>query len=197
MRLNDQSHILYGFEKINYHNNSNDTLHFLYFHLWPNAYRNDKSAFCEQTVENNQTSFYFSKPEQRGFIDSLNFKVNGESVNKSDFNNNPDIVVLELLNPIPPHAAVEITTPFRVVLPNVFSRLGYQNQTYQISQWYPKPAVYDRLGWHPMPYLDQGEFYSEYGSFTVNITLPENYVVAATGDLQNEKELAFLKNTNA
>ena len=44
-----------------------------------------------------------------------------------------------------------------------------------------------------MPYLDQGEFYSEFGNYNVQITLPANYVVAATGDLQNESEIAFIQ----
>ncbi|HRQ50474.1 MAG TPA: M1 family aminopeptidase, partial [Agriterribacter sp.] len=56
-----------------------------------------------------------------------------------------------------------------------------------------KPAVYDHRGWHPMPYLQQGGFYSETGNFDVTITLPENYAVAATGVLQNESEKAWLK----
>jgi hypothetical protein len=60
-----------------------------------------------------------------------------------------------------------------------------------ICQWYPKPAVYDRRGWHPMPYLEMGEFYSEYGKFTVHITAPANYVIAATGTMQEEKELTY------
>jgi hypothetical protein len=70
--------------------------------------------------------------------------------------------------------------------------LGHEGQTYQITQWYPKPAVYDKDGWHAMSYLDQGEFYSEYGSFDVGITLPKSYVVAATGDLQTDSEIEFL-----
>ena len=57
-----------------------------------------------------------------------------------------------------------------------------------ITQWYPKPAVYDQDGWHIMPYLSQGEFYSEYGRFNVSITLPMNYTVGSTGDLQNIEE---------
>jgi hypothetical protein len=48
--------------------------------------------------------------------------------------------------------------------------------------------VYDREGWHAMPYLDQGEFFSEYGAFEVRITLPSNYVVGATGELQEAEE---------
>ena len=60
-----------------------------------------------------------------------------------------------------------------------------------ITQWYPKPAVFDQ-NWHPMPYLSQGEFYSEFGSFDVSITLPSNYTVGATGDLQNQDEIIRL-----
>ena len=70
-------------------------------------------------------------------------------------------------------------------------------KVYQVTQWYPKPAVYDQKGWHPMPYLDQGEFYSEFGNFDVSITLPENYVVAATGDLQNEDEKKWLLSSSS
>ena len=62
------------------------------------------------------------------------------------------------------------------------SRLGHIGQAYAITQWYPKPAVYNKDGWHQMPYLNQGEFYSEYGNYDVKITLPKNYVLAATGD---------------
>ena len=52
-----------------------------------------------------------------------------------------------------------------------------------MTQWFPKPAVYDRKGWHPMPYLNQGEFYSEFGTFDVKITLPQDYRIMATGDI--------------
>ena len=97
VRLNDQSHILHAYEKIKYTNHSSDTLKFIFFHLWPNAYKNDKSAFNEQMVENQQTSFYYSKEEKRGFIDSLKFRVDNEEVNISEYNNLNDVVLLELL----------------------------------------------------------------------------------------------------
>lgn len=194
VKLDDKNHILRGYEKINYTNNSPDTLRYLFFHLWPNAYKNDKTAFTEHLVENGKTDFYLSPIDQKGFIDSLQFTVNDENVQVSEYDNHQDVIVIELNKPLLPAQQITINTPFRVVIPEVFSRLGHNEQNYQISQWYPKPAVYDHKGWHPIPYLDQGEFYSEFGSFNVRITLPANYVVAATGVLQNPKELLF-KNT--
>ena len=83
--------------------------------------------------------------------------------------------------PLLPGQSAKITTPFHEKIPFNFSRGGYVENTYQITQWYPKPAVYDNKGWHPMPYLDQGEFYSEFGNFNVQITVPEEYIIAATG----------------
>ncbi len=190
--LDDENHILRGKETIHYKNNSNDTLRFILFHLWANAYKDDKSTYTEHEVENRDTKFYYSKEEQRGFIDSLEFKVDNENVNISNFNNLEDVILVELNYPLLPNQQIEINTPFRLVIPEVFSRLGHNDQDYQISQWYPKPAVYDTKGWHPMPYLDQGEFYSEFGHFDVNITLPKNYIVAATGVLENDNEKQFL-----
>jgi hypothetical protein len=92
-----------------------------------------------------------------------------------------------------PGGSIDVSTPFRVKVPSgSISRLGHIGQSYQITQWYPKPAVYDKNGWNPMPYLNQGEFYSEFGSFDVSITIPENYVVGSTGDLQNASEIKFM-----
>ena len=191
--LNDTAKTLEGFEKLEYYNNSPDTLKFIWFHLWPNAYKNDKTAFSEQLVNANQTDFYFSKEQEKGYINRLSFKVNDINADVQAHSKHIDIVKLVLPKPLPPGRSATITTPFHVKLPKNFSRGGYVGQTFQITQWYPKPAVYDSKGWHEMPYLDQGEFYSEFGKFDVTITLPANYIVAATGALQNKDELEKLK----
>lgn len=193
VKLDDRAHILRGHEEIGYVNRSPDTLRFILMHLWPNAYRNDRTAFTAHQVENGDKDFYYSDAEDRGFIDSLSFTADGQAVSLSEYNNQPDIALLELPEPLAPGQKITLATPFRVVIPEVFSRLGHDGQQYQISQWYPKPAVYDRDGWHPMPYLDQGEFYSEFASYSVKITLPREYVVAATGDLQEEDEKKFIE----
>ena len=190
--LNDIEHTLDGFIKIQYTNNSPDTLHFIWFHLWPNAYKTDRTAFSEQMLQNGRTDFYFSEKDQKGYINHLDFRVNGSEAQTEDHPLFIDIIKVMLPKPLAPGSQIEITTPFHEKLPFNFSRGGHVGQSYQITQWYPKPAVYDSKGWHEMPYLDQGEFYSEFGSFDVRITLPENYVVAATGELQNENERNWL-----
>ena len=189
--LDDKNHILRGYQEMMYTNNSPDTLEYIFMHLYPNAYKHDHTAFAKQKVENGDTKFYYSEKYEKGFIDSLSFTANNLPLNYSKYNDNEDIVFLELVEPILPGKSITIETPFRVVIPKTFSRLGHIGQSYQITQWYPKPAVYDKDGWHMMPYLDQGEFFYEYGDYDVEMTLPSNYVVASTGDLQTESEKEF------
>lgn len=192
--MNDKDHTLDGFEKIQYTNNSPDTLRYIWFYIWPNAYKNDRTAFSEQLLQIGRTDFYFSESEDRGYINRLDFRVNEISLKTEDHPNYIDVIKIILQQPLLPGSTAEITTPFHVKLPKNFSRGGHTGQSYQITQWYPKPAVYDNRGWHTMPYLDQGEFYNEFGNYEVKITVPQNYVVAATGELQNEDEKIWLLN---
>ncbi len=196
VRLNDEAHTLSGREEITYINHSPSKLDTLWFHLWPNAYKNNHTALAKQLLVHGKTDFYFSKPEERGYIDSLDFVVNDKKITWVFDKTNVDICLLILNESLMPGDSVKISTPFFVKIPDAkFSRLGHTNQAYFITQWYPKPAVYDASGWHAMPYLDQGEFYSEFGSFDVSVSLPRNYYLAATGDRVDAKEEeAFILN---
>ncbi|MBC3542065.1 hypothetical protein H7U12_20410 [Rufibacter sp. H-1] len=190
VKLDDERHTLKATEQVEYVNHSPETLTFLYFHLWPNAYQDRSTAFAKQQLLNGEDEFHFAPQEARGSISGLDFKIDGQNVTWELDAQHPDIAKLTLNQPLYPGGRIIISTPFQVKLPDSFSRLGHVGQSYQISQWYPKPAVFDHEGWHPMPYLDQGEFYSEFGSFDVRITLPANYTVGATGELQNAAERA-------
>ena len=191
--LNDEDHTLSAFEEFKYTNNAPCALDFIYIHVWPNAYKNNETGLAKQLYRLNEKRLEYASDASRGYIDSLDFKINGESAKWAYDNTNIDIVKLTLNKPLEPGASITVSTPFKVKIPSgKISRLGHIGESYQITQWYPKPAVYDRDGWHQMPYLNQGEFYSEYGSFEVSITLPKNYVVGATGDLQTPSEVDFL-----
>jgi len=192
--LDDQNHMLHGFEEIRYTHHAPEALKKLFFHLWPNAYKNNQTTLAREQFRQDGRHFLFDLKSQQGYIDSLDFRVNGQQVRWHYHEDHPDICTIELNQPLERGETIEITTPFRVKIPRgVTSRLGHIGQSYKITQWYPKPAVYDQRGWHPMPYRDMGEFYSEYGSFDVSITLPENYVVAASGKLQTPSEIKWLK----
>lgn len=191
--LNDRLHELNGNVTITYKNNSPSTLDRIYFHLWPNAYRNEYSALAKQLYRNGDEVLFVCPDSSKGWIDSLFFTHENKLLKWEYDTDNKDICLVYLPKIIRTGEEIVINTPFKVKIPSgEISRLGHLGQSYQITQWYPKPAVYDRKGWHPMPYLNQGEFYSEYGSFDVSITLPKNYVVGATGDLQTKSEINFL-----
>lgn len=192
-KLNDEKHELRCFEKINYINNSPDTLEYIYFHLWPNAYNGESSALAKQLLAFQNKDITKYPKSKLGWIDSLDFKSKEKALNWKYDEHHKDIAKVYLDIPLNPGDSVDISTPFLVKLPSAeISRLGHIGQSYQITQWYPKPAVYDKNGWHQMPYLNQGEFYAEFGSFDVSIELPENYIVGATGDLQNKAEIERL-----
>jgi hypothetical protein len=190
--LDDANHILQGQVRMEYVNHAPHTLTEIWIHLWPNAYHSRRTAFCRQQLRMGQTDFYFAPDSALGYIRQLDFRVNGQVASWQYHPEHTDIARIVLAEPLPPGGRATIETPFQVKIPATFSRMGHRGQSYQITQWYPKPAVYDARGWHPMPYLDMGEFYSEFGSFEVEITLPENYVVGATGVLQSPQERAFL-----
>ncbi len=184
--LNTSEKTLDGFITIDYTNNAPDTLHYIWIHLWPNAYKNDQTAFSEQLLQNGRTDFYFSDESEKGYINRLNFEVNGKPATLEDHPLYIDVTKLVLPEPLAPGKSVNITSPFHEKIPFQRSRLGYNGDYFALTQWFPKPAVYDREGWHPMPYLDQGEFYSEFGNYKVEITVPRKFEVAATGTLINK-----------
>lgn len=191
--LNHEEKTLEGVIIINYQNNSKDTLNEFFFHVWPNAYADKYSTFGKQQLENGNAEFLKAAPQDLGYLSGLSFTQNGNEVRYTPYNNWNDVVKVLLHEPILPQQKTIFETPFKVKFPAVFSRMGVDGNYFIASQWYPKPAKYDQDGWHPMPYLDQGEYYSDFASFDVSITLSEDFFVASTGILQNEEEILKLQ----
>ena len=182
-RLDDANHTLDGSIKLLYTNHSPDTLFYIWINCSPNAFKNDRTAFSEQRLEDGSTDFYFSTPQKRGYINRLDFRVDGKEAKMMDHPQYIDIIKLILPKPLPPGDEITLTTPFHVQLPYNFSGNGWSADGYRVTQWFPKPAVYNSKGWHPLPYLGQNEVSGEYGSFDVVITVPKRFTIAATGDL--------------
>ncbi|NBB87170.1 MAG: M1 family peptidase [Bacteroidetes bacterium] len=91
--------------------------------------------------------------------------------------------------------SLALTIDFSFELPDYGAdRMGMfdaeEGTVYQLAQWYPRMYVYDDVnGWNVLPYLGQGEYYLEYGQFTLDITVPHDFIVTATGALQNPEEV--------
>lgn len=188
--LDDKKNELSGDVRIIYQNNSPNILNEIFIHAWPNAYSSDESAFAKQKFEDGSLRFYHSETSQRGNMRDLNFRVDGTLVDWQWLEIDYGKIILK--EPLASGASIEITSPFTVKIPDSYSRMGHQDQAYQITQWYPKTALYDDEGWHPYSYLDMGEYYNNFGDYDVKITIPDNYRVGATGELQTQSELDWL-----
>jgi hypothetical protein len=165
--------------KLQYTNHSPDTLAFIWFHVWPNAYRNDRTLYSEQLLENGDTRFYFSSREQKGYLNRLDFRVNGNLARMEDHPEYIDVVKLILPKPLLPGDSISISSSFHLRLPFNFNGNGYSAHHFELRNWYPEPAVYDAHGWHPMPFLLQGGAYHEAADYNVEIEAPPVYRIAA------------------
>lgn len=187
--LNVPAQSVEGAIELSYFNNSPQALNEIILHIWPNAYKNTSTPFAKQQLKNGKIDFEFFTESQRGNISQLSFTSKGKTLKWQYFPNQEDIIRVVLDQPLLSGDSIKIQTPFKVKLPELISRGGKGNAAfYAITQWYPKPAVFDVNGWHPMSYLDQGEFYSEFGNFDVSITVPDSITVAATGNMVEFKD---------
>lgn len=179
-------------QDVTYTNNSPDELSFIMFHVWPNAFANRHTPFGQEAVISGNKVFYHAKEAEFGNLQVLNFMVGDQILTIERSETLAEIIKVNLPKPLKTGETVVISADFIVDIPKLFSRLGYAGNLYSITQWYPKPAVYDVNGWNTFVYQAQGEYYSEYGNYKVEITLPANYRVGATGVLQEKAELDWM-----
>jgi hypothetical protein len=98
---------------------------------------------------------------------------------------------VDLPAPLAPGDTLQFEVEWYWTLPEYgFGRMDREGTLYQVAQWYPRLAVFDDVhGWNIEPFLGAGEFYQEYGSFRVALTVPDIFVVTATGTIENAAEV--------
>ena len=106
VQLDDENHTLSAYEKITYTNNSPDTLKFIWFHIWPNAYKNDSSALAQQFLHLGSNRFKYNKEKDRGYIDSLDFSIDGIDTEWQFHPDWIDVAKVTLPKPLPPKGNV-------------------------------------------------------------------------------------------
>ncbi len=179
-RLDTVKHELTAEQRLGYWNNSPDTLSFVWLHLYPNAFRDNSTHFARESESFHDYGLRLAKPEDLGFIEVGTISAGGGRL-VLEYSGDPTSARVRLPSPLAPGDSAVFDISFRVKVPRIFCRLGRQGAHYEVSQWYPKMAVYDRRGWHPDGYHYLGEFYGEIGDFKVGLWLPRNMVVGATG----------------
>jgi hypothetical protein len=175
VQLDDRHNSLDGSLQLKYINLSSDTLQFIWFQLWPNAFKNDRTAYSDQMLDSGNVNFYFSQKEQKGYINRLVFRVDNEVLQQEDHPRYADIIKVHLLHPLLPQGEVIIHTPFHVQLPYNFSGFGYMGHSYEIRNWYPAAAWYDVNGWKPEPFTGQPQ--RVIADYDVTVSLPKKYIL--------------------
>lgn len=197
-----------GLEKMEYTNNSPDTLKKLFLHLYWNAFQ-PNSSMDIRSRELGKTIFTNRKGEDvpdwddrvKDRIGNLTEKEIGyDSVSYVKISGQEQkliyhetILEVQLNKPILPQSKTILEVSFKAQTPVQIRRSGRDNAEgirYSMSQWYPKMVEYDYQGWNANPYIAR-EFYGVWGDFDVNITIDKNYMVAATGVLQNASQIGY------
>ncbi|MDI6739482.1 MAG: M1 family metallopeptidase [Candidatus Edwardsbacteria bacterium] len=178
--LDTVKHSLEATERLRYFNNSPDTLPFVWFHLYPNAYKDRTSLLARDAERFHDYRGRLLRDKDRGFIQVQSLRIQGTDLSLAPGEDSTSVRV-GLPAPLMPGDSTNFDIQFTVKLPRIISRLGHDKAHYEISQWYPKIVVYDEKGWHPDGYRYLGEFYGDYGSFQVGIITPTGMKVGATG----------------
>jgi hypothetical protein len=181
--LDPATQMITGSETITYGNHSPDTLYFLWVQLDQNLFApgsRGAQVFPEE-----------SRFGGGGFEGGYTISRVAADGRELETRIDDTLMRVDLARPLPPGGTMTFSIDWNFHVPEQGAdRMGRDGDLYLLAQWYPRLAVYDDVnGWNTMPYLGQGEFYLEYGDFTVSLTVPATYVVGATGTLENPEEV--------
>jgi hypothetical protein len=196
VRLDAEKKQLVGTQRVTWTNPSSDTVADLWFHLYLNAFKNSRSTFMRESG-GSLRSDQMAK-DSWGWMDITALKLadgrdllRGASFQHPDDDNADDQTVMRvaLPEPVPPGGTVAFDAQFRAQLPEVFARTGYKRNYFMVGQWFPKLGVYEpagmrgrtKGGWNCHQFHANSEFYADFGSYRVAITVPKGFVVGATG----------------
>lgn len=172
--LNPPTNSVSGFTKIFYVNHAGVALNELVFHIYPNAF------------------------QPSGNLQISSIESGGSGLDYTVTGSDQTLLTVDLVGgsgpgQLAPGEIIEVDLHYDVYIPYRQDRFGwyhrespYEFLAYNLGNWHPIIAVYDDRGWDTNPYSHMGEsFYSDVANFTVHLTVPEDYIVAATGELQS------------
>jgi hypothetical protein len=188
--INEKTDIISGKMQLTYWNNSPDTLREVFFHLYENAFQ--PCSYYDDLQHNNQVKPKYGKYESKCLGTTVDtFKHSGK-LKQVELDNT--IMQVKLDEPLLPNASTEFEVVFKTYFDTgsvrrrnkVYKSYGYKH--YNGVHWYPIICVYDaKFKWTTDQHLGR-EFYANFGTFDVELTFANNFIVEATGVLQNRNE---------
>ncbi len=193
--MNVNTYRYQGTQHLVYTNNSPDTLHQVFYHLYYNAFQpGSQMDVRSRTIVDPDPRVMdrISKlsPDEIGYLKISNLKQDGQEIEGKTIGT---IYQVKLAHPILPGEQSTLTLDFEGQVPLQIRRAGRNNAegiALSMSQWYPKLAEYDYEGWHPDPYIAR-EFYGVWGDYEVYITIASDYIIGGSGYLQNPEEIGY------
>ena len=189
--VNEDSNTVAGTESLTYWNNSPDTLAYVFFHLYQNMTL--KGGHQADLIKQNNLKEKFGKYEAAGLgCEMKSIKSNGADL-KTEWDYT--LVKVYLVKPLLPGENMNFEITFKTYWDKgserrrfkMLNSWGYKH--YDGVHWYPRICVYDRkFGWDTNQHLGK-EFYGDFGTYDVNLNFASNFIVEATGTLQNESEV--------
>ncbi|SDH42535.1 M1 family metallopeptidase [Mucilaginibacter sp. P19] len=172
-----QNRTVKGTEQITYVNNSPDTLKRLNMKLILNIHKPGAARFGDAGADYLTPGIQFDS-----------FSINGEAKKVASGSTNQ---MVGLSKPLMPHDSVKLDIGWHFEVSKESGREGMiDSTTCYLAYFYPRVSVYDDYnGWDRLPFLDAQEFYNDFNDYTLHVTAPKNYVVWATGTLQNPEEV--------
>ena len=199
--LDDENQRVYGVEKINYTNKSPDHLEYLWIQLDQNVRNPESETYkIQQGNIKDGVSLYEYFNLFHTFPGGFNIDyVNDEKGSPFSVKVNHTMMRVDLATPLQSGDSITINIKWWYNINDrmeIGGRSGYEyfkeddNYLYTIAQFFPRMAVYsDVTGWQNKQFLGRGEFTLPFGDYDVKLTVPENMVVGATGEIQNEDEV--------
>ena len=187
-RLDAARHQIEASEVLTWTNAGTTPVDRLPFHLYLNAFKNEQSLFMQSSRGVVRTAH--ASDNGWGWIEVTSLQIGGvELASSLVFPHTPDqsVAELPLAQPVQPGQTIQIAMRFTDQLPEVFARTGYKGDFNMVGQWFPKIGV--RVGppgaerWECEPLTVNTEFFADFGTYDVSLTVPDTEVVAATGVL--------------
>ena len=193
VEMNVEDYTYTGEQQLTYTNNSPETLHKVFYHLYFNAFQpGSEMAARVNNGKDKNTRFNVNidsiNYNQQGYLKVYDLRQDGKSIQSVL---SGTILEVTLIEPIKPGNSTIFSLNFEGKVPDLIRRSGKNSSegvALSMAQWYPKMAEYDYEGWNAEPYLGR-EFHGVWGNFDVRITLNKKFTVAASGYLQNPEEV--------